>query len=109
MGTANREASRNELRIMHRAHRASTERRKMGGSVGGVWGTTVVYRGGWPVDCASCLLYALIPYPRSTTNKETSTNSTKLRIDESSRASLTGLSVLLRNGFFFFFLVFMNL
>ena len=24
----------------------------------GVWGTPVVYRGGWPVDCASCL-YAL--------------------------------------------------
>ena len=24
----------------------------------------VVYRGGWPVDCASCL-YALIPYPRA--------------------------------------------
>ena len=48
--------------FMHRAHRASTEGRKMGGSVG-VWGTPVVYRGGWPVDCASCL-YALIPYPR---------------------------------------------
>jgi len=47
--------------FMHRAHRASTEGRKMGGSVG-VWGTPVVYRGGWPVDCASCL-YALIPYP----------------------------------------------
>jgi len=29
----------------------------------GVWGTPVVYRGGWPVDCASCL-YALIPNPR---------------------------------------------
>jgi hypothetical protein len=45
--------------FMHRAHRASTEGRKMGGSVG-VWGTPVVYRGSWPVDCASCL-YALIP------------------------------------------------
>ena len=34
----------------------------------GVWGTPVVYRGGWPVDCAS-FLYALIPYLRvSTTN-----------------------------------------
>jgi len=31
--------------FMHRAHRASTEGRKMGGSVG-VWGTPVVYRGG---------------------------------------------------------------
>ena len=30
--------------FMHRAHRASTEGRKMGGSVG-VWGTPVVYRG----------------------------------------------------------------
>ena len=45
--------------FMHRAHRASTEGRKMGGSVK-VWGTPVLYRGGWPVDCASCL-YALIP------------------------------------------------
>ena len=31
--------------FMHRAHRASTEGRKMGGSVG-VWGTPVAYRGG---------------------------------------------------------------
>ena len=48
--------------FMHRAHRASTEGREMGGGVG-VWGTPVVHRGGWPVDCLSCL-YALIPYPR---------------------------------------------
>jgi hypothetical protein len=25
-------------------------------------GTSVVYRGGWPVDCASSL-FALVPYP----------------------------------------------
>ena len=64
-GNANCEAGSKagmSYEFMHRAHRASTEGRKMGGSVG-VWGTPVVYRGGWPVDCASCL-YALIPYPR---------------------------------------------
>jgi len=46
--------------------RESTEGRKMGGSVG-VLGTPVVYRGGWPIDCAS-FLCAPIPYPHSTTN-----------------------------------------
>ena len=38
-------------------------------------------------------------------SKETSTNSKKLRIYESSRTSLTGLSVLFRNAMFFFILM----
>ena len=37
--------------------------------------------------------------------KETITNSIKLRFDESSRTSLTGLSVLLRNAMFIFTLM----
>jgi len=36
--------------------------------------------------------------------KETSANSKQLRIDESSRTSLIGLSVLLRNAMFIFIL-----
>jgi hypothetical protein len=37
--------------------------------------------------------------------KETTTNSIKMRFDESSRTSLTGLSVLMRNAIFIFTLM----
>ena len=53
----------------------------------------------WTVDFGR-LDWIILP-----TCKETTTNSIKLRFDESSRTSLTGLSVLLHNAMFIFALM----
>jgi hypothetical protein len=49
-----------------------------------------------------CCLFAIGEYDLIESNRIESTNSIELRIDDSSRTSLHGLSVLLRNGMFIF-------